>query len=45
MVPPKTIKVIIKWYKESCQPNPGLNPSKINRARKDTIKMAKILGK
>lgn len=45
IVTPKALRVISKCIKESYQPNPGLNPSKMNIARKATINIDKILGK
>ena len=42
---PKAKRATNKCIKESCQPNSGLNPSKINIEKKTTIKIANALGK
>lgn len=42
---PKATIARIRCAKESCQPNSGLNPSKINIAKKATIKIDDTLGK
>ena len=41
----KIINVMAKCATESCQPKSGPNPSKINIAKKATIKIDNILGK
>lgn len=45
IVAPKVLRVISKCTKESYQLNPGLNPSKMNIARKATINIDIFLGK